>query len=126
MARRTRKNKRTNRNKTRHRRGGGAGSAPTPLPAGATLAQVTATLNNVIVYCCGAHSSLEKLKKPKAPSAGGAAFGGRKKKKRGKNEFFTKMLAAKAAKAPSFEYKGMTYKATKGGSAGQLVVYKKA
>ena len=47
-------------------------------------------------------------------------------KKRGKNEFFKKMLAAKAAKASSFEYKGKIYKASKRGKTGQLIVYKKA
>lgn len=63
---------------------------------------------------------------------GGAHYGGsskkksRKKRKGGQNEFFKKMLAAKKAKAPSFEYNGNTYKATKGGNAGQLTVYKKA
>ena len=139
MARRTRKNKRKNRNKTR--RAGGAGAHPTVLPAGATLAQVITQLNNVITFCCGkAGSSGMSVPVPRAAGAGAGppsgAFGGavhggnkksRKKRKGGKvNEFFTKMLAAKKAKAPSFEYNGNTYKATKGGSAGQLTVYKKA
>ena len=135
MARRTRKNKRKNHNKTR--RAGGAGAHPTVLPAGATLAQVITQLNNVITFCCGkAGSGGMSVPVPHAASAGpadrrgGAVHGGnkksRKKRKGGKvNEFFTKMLAAKKSKAPSFEYNGNTYKATKGGSAGQLMVYKK-
>ena len=139
MVRRTRKNKRKNSNKTR--RAGGSGAHPTVLPAGATLAQVIAQLNNVITFCCGkAGSSGMSVPVfraagagagPSSGGVGGIAHGGnkksRKKRKGGKvNEYFTKMLAAKKANAPSFEYKGNTYKATPGGNAGQLTVYKKA
>ena len=139
MVRRTRKNKRKNSNKTH--RAGGAGRQPHVVPAGATLAQVIVELNNVISFCCGkAGSSGMSVPVfragaagagPPSGTVGGIAHGGnkksRKKRKGGKvNEYFTKMLAAKKAKAPSFEYKGNTYKATPGGNAGQLTVYKKA
>ena len=123
MARRTRKNKQHNGKKTQRHHTRSAGRKKIALlGSDADLQQVIAKLNNVITLCCQgehpvSHQQSHHHKKHKTKSAS---------KKRGKNEFFTKMLAAKKAKSPSFEYNGNTYKATKGGSAGQLTVYKKA
>lgn len=59
--------------------------------------------------------------------------GSRKKGKKGKkgkkklNEFFTLMIAAKKSNAPSFKYKGKTYKRKVGTKKNKtMVVYKKA
>ena len=58
--------------------------------------------------------------------------GSRKKGKKGKkgkklNEFFTLMIAAKKSNAPSFKYKGKTYKRIVGTKKNKtMVVYKKA
>ena len=60
--------------------------------------------------------------------------GGAKKKKSGKkgkkgkklNEFFTLMIASKKSNAPSFKYKGKTYKRKVGTKKNKsMVVYKK-
>ena len=63
-------------------------------------------------------------------SESGTSGGGKSRKKKGGkrkvNEYFRRMLDAKKNKSPSFTYNGNTYKATKGGGAGQLIVYKKA
>ena len=122
MTRKTRKNKQRGGKKThRHHTRSAGRKKITLLGNDADLQQIIAKLNNVITLCCQGehtphHHSAEPSKKHKTKSSS---------KKRGKNEFFTKMLAAKKAKSPSFEYNGNTYKATKGGSSGQLVVYKK-
>ncbi len=111
----------------------------------ADLDQVIAKLNTVINVCCLGGKEIESpgrvltgldpqmldfspassAKKKGMPRRSKRLAQKRSTKKRGKNEYFKKMLAAKAAKAPSFQYKGHTYKATKGGNAGQLIVYKK-
>lgn len=55
--------------------------------------------------------------------------GSRKKGKKGKklNEFFKLMIAAKKSNAPSFKYKGKTYKRKVGTKKNKtMVVYKKA
>ena len=121
MARRTRKNKQRGGKKSRRHTRSTSRKKIALLGNDADLHQIIAKLNNVITLCCQGehtphHHSAEPSKKHKTKSSS---------KKRGKNEFFTKMLAAKKAKSPSFEYNGNTYKATKGGNAGQLVVYKK-
>jgi hypothetical protein len=46
------------------------------------------------------------------------------RKSRGKNEFFSLMLKAKKTNAPSFTYKGKTYKRTT--TKNGLIFYKKA
>ncbi len=54
--------------------------------------------------------------------------GSRKKGKKGKklNEFFKLMIAAKKSNAPSFKYKGKTYKRKVGTKKNKtMVVYKK-
>jgi len=154
MPRRTRKNKRHSRKKTHSRSARKSRRKNISLLENdADLHQVIAKLNTVINLCCLGQHKIESpgrvltgldprmLDFSPAPSSGSsvklrrssrlakkAAKAAHKPstKKRGKNEFFTKMLAAKKAKAPSFEYRGTTYKATKGGNAGQLTVYKKA
>lgn len=115
------------------------------LAKDADLDQVIAKLNTVINVCCLGGKEPESTgrvltgldpqmldlspassaKKKVIPRRSKRLAHKRSTKKRGKNEYFKKMLAAKAAKAPSFQYKGNTYKATKGGNAGQLIVYKK-
>ena len=124
MARRTRKNKQHNGKKTKRHHTRSVGRKKIALlGSDADLQQVIAKLNNVITLCCHSDHTVSHQqsqphhKKHKTKSVS---------KKRGKNEFFTKMLAAKKAKSPSFEYNGNTYKASKGGNAGQLTVYRKA
>jgi hypothetical protein len=66
------------------------------------------------------------------PMDGGKKRKSSKKGKKGKkgkklNEFFALMIAAKKSNAPSFKYKGKTYKRKVGTKKNKsLVVYKKA
>lgn len=126
MGGRTRKNKQRSGKKSKRHTRSASRKRIALLGEDADLKQVIAKLNSVITLCCQSersapHHSEEHSKKHSKKHTTKSAS-----KKRGKNEFFTKMLAAKKSKAPSFEYNGNTYKATKGGNAGQLVVYKKA
>ena len=135
MLRRTRKKHRSRR-KTQSAHTSKSGRRKISLLAkDADLDQVIAKLNTVINVCCLGEKETESSGLDFSPvsSAKKKVILRRSKrlahkrstKKRGKNEYFKKMLAAKAAKAPSFQYGGHTYKATKGGNAGQLIVYKK-
>ncbi len=76
----------------------------------------------------------QDIEEPFAGMVGGKRkkAGSRKKGKKGKkgkklNEFFKLMIAAKKSNAPSFKYKGKTYKRKVGTKKNKtMVVYKKA
>ena len=121
MARKTRKNKRNNHNrrKTHSRRGG----TITTLALGASLDEVAQKVNDIIDHLNSQNGNAT----PNNDNTGTAAAQSRKKKgKRKLNPYFKRMIEAKKKKSSSFTYNGNTYRAEKGGNAGQLTVYKKA
>jgi hypothetical protein len=124
MARRTRRKSRKSKSSRRRRRqSGGSGVAQ---HAGEVTEPVPQTGGEADIEEGIGHEGEQKGGKRKRKSK--SMKGGKKKKKKTRkrklNPFFKLMLAAKKTGAPSFKYKGKTYKGKKHHRLG--MIYKKA
>lgn len=126
MARRTRRKSRKSKSSRRRRRQrGGAGVAQNAGDFGAV--EPVAQEGGDVEEGMG-HKGGEEQKGGRRKRKGKSMKGGKKKKKKTRkrklNPFFKLMLAAKKTGAPSFKYKGRTYKGKKHHRLG--MIYKKA
>ena len=125
MARRTRRKSRKSKSSRRRRQRGGAGVAEHAGDFGAAAPE--SNTGEEVVEEMGHKGGEQKggKRKRKGKSMkGGKKKGKKKTRKRKLNPFFKLMLAAKKTGAPSFKYKGRTYKGKKHHRLG--MIYKKA
>jgi len=124
MARRTRRKSRKSKSSRRRRQRGGAGVAQHAGEVTEPVPQAEGDVEEGMGHRGGDEQKGGKRKRKSMKGGKKKKKGKKKTRKRKLNPFFKLMLAAKKTGAPSFKYKGRTYKGKKHHRLG--MIYKKA